>query len=156
MPPFRIQAALEEHAAVIQRLVVASSINPTGLDWQRFLLAVDETGKLIGCGQIKPHSDGSQELASIAVEPAWRGRGIARALIERLIAQADGPLYLMCQSSLGPLYEKFGFTRLAEDEMPKYFRRISKLAGVLEAVRAKGELLLIMRREKKRRLRQGR
>jgi N-acetylglutamate synthase-like GNAT family acetyltransferase len=147
MPPFRIQAALEEHAAAIQRLVVASGINPTGLDWQRFLLAVDETGKLIGCGQIKPHSDGSQELASIAVEPAWRGRGIARALIEHLIAQADGTLYLMCQSSLGPLYEKFGFTRLAEEEMPKYFRRISKLAGVLEAVRAKGELLLIMRRE---------
>jgi N-acetylglutamate synthase-like GNAT family acetyltransferase len=147
MASFHVHTATEAHAAAIQRLVLSSGINPTGLDWQRFLVALDETGKLIGCGQIKPHSDGSQELASIAVEPAWRGRGIARALIEHLIAQADGTLYLMCQSSLGPLYEKFGFTRLAEEEMPKYFRRISKLAGVLEAVRAKGELLLIMRRE---------
>ena len=28
------------------------------LDWHRFILAIDPFGKVIGCGQVKPHSDG--------------------------------------------------------------------------------------------------
>ena len=143
---YSIQAASEEHAKAIQRLVRNSGINPTALDWRRFLVALDEGGKLIGCGQVKAHADGSSELASIAVKAEWRRQGIGSALIERLIASQDGPLYLMCQSSLGPLYERFGFLRIEREEMPKYFRRVSRLAGVLDNLRAQGETLFIMRR----------
>lgn len=142
---YSLRAASEKHAKAIQGLVRSSGINPTALDWRRFLVALDEEGTLIGCGQVKAHADGSQELASIAVEPGWRGQGIGSALIERLIALRDGPLHLMCQSSLGPLYERFGFVRIEREEMPKYFRRVSQLAGVLDALRAQGETLLIMR-----------
>lgn len=143
---FTLQPAGQQHAAAIRQLVARSGINPTGLDWQRFLVALNEDGKLVGCGQIKPHRDGSQELASIAVEKAWRRQGIATAIVRRLIEGHDGDLYLMCQSSLGPLYESFGFHVIKEDEMPKYFRRVSKLANVLDALRRVGESLLIMRR----------
>ncbi len=86
-----------------------------------------------------------KSFASISVELSWRGQGIGSALIERLIALQDGPIHLMCQSSLGPLYERFGFVRIERDEMPKYFRRVSQLAGVLDSLRAQGETLLIMR-----------
>lgn len=143
---YSIQRASLEQANSIKTLVRSSGINPSGLDWQRFLVALDKDKNLIGCGQLKPHADGSMELASIAVEPKWRRRRVATAIIEGLLGEYDGPLYLMCQSSLGPLYEKFGFQSIGEHEMPKYFRRVRHLAGVLGALRDQGESLLIMRR----------
>ena len=56
--------------AAIKALIRAVNINPIGLKWQRFMVAVDENGRLIGCGQIKPHRDG----------PASFGRGNAAPL----------------------------------------------------------------------------
>lgn len=144
---YTLRSATEQDAAVIRKLVIQSQINPTGLDWRRFLVAVDSTGLIIGCGQIKPHRDGSQELASLVVAPSWRGKGVARALIERLITSHAGVLYLMCQSSLGPLYQKFGFYTLHEDQMPRYFRRVSKLVGLAEVLLQRGETLLVMCRD---------
>jgi N-acetylglutamate synthase-like GNAT family acetyltransferase len=145
-PAFSIQKAQSQHASQVGKLVRSSGINPTGLDWQRFLIAVTPEGDFIGCGQLKPHADGSVELASLAVNPAWRERGVARALIEALLAAHPGELYLMCQSSLGPMYEKFGFQAIGEKDMPTYFRRVSKLAGVLINLSRAGERLLVMHR----------
>ena len=145
-PAFSIQKAQAQHSAQIRELVRSSGINPTGLDWLRFLVAVTPEGDFIGCGQLKPHADGSLELASLAVSSAWRGRGVARAVIEALLAAHPGDLYLMCQSSLGPLYEKFGFHAVGEKQMPTYFRRVSKLAGVIVNLRKAGEKLLVMHR----------
>jgi N-acetylglutamate synthase-like GNAT family acetyltransferase len=144
---FRIQPAEHTHSAAIQALVRSSGINPTGLAWERFLVALDTAGELIGCVQIKPHRDGSRELASLAVAPQWQSQGVARALVEAILAQHPGTLYLMCQARLGVFYEKFGFSCIRVDEMSTYFRRISKLAGVVLAMRAAEEQLLIMRRD---------
>jgi N-acetylglutamate synthase-like GNAT family acetyltransferase len=99
------------------------------LSWPRFLVAESAAGQFIGCGQLKPHSDGSLELASLAVIPEWRGKGVARSLIQALMGKALRPLYLTCRGELGPFYAKFGFRVLRRDEMPPYFRRLSRLAG---------------------------
>ncbi len=112
------------------------------LDWRRFVVAVDEAGKMRGCGQLKPHGRDILELASIAVEPEHRGKGIARAIIEHLITQAPRPLYLMCRSDLGPFYERWNFQSIPLDEMPAYFRRLARLASLFMS---KGESLLVMR-----------
>jgi N-acetylglutamate synthase-like GNAT family acetyltransferase len=121
-------------------------INPTGLDWPRFVVAVSQNGEVIACGQVKPHRDGSRELASIVVHPDWRSKGLARAVIENLIAVDPGDLYLMCRAELGPLYEKFGFRALKTPEMPPYFRRISRLVGLIDSLRREGTSLLVMKR----------
>ena len=103
-------------------------INPTGLKWRHFLVAVSPENELIGCGQIKPHFDGSRELASIAVQERARGHGVARAVIQELLArEAIRPLYSMCRAHLEFLYEKFGFVSIAIDNMPFYFRLISRV-----------------------------
>ena len=100
---------------------------------------------MIACGQLKPHIDGSTEIASLAVQPDCRSQGIARAIIEKLMLDAPRPLYLMCRSELGLLYEKFDFYALQPEEMPPYFRRISKLASLVDILARDGTSLLVMR-----------
>ncbi len=143
---FALRRAEAGDAPAIRALVREGRINPFGLDWRRFVVAVTPSGEVIGCGQVKAHRDGSRELASIAVRRAYRGRGVARAIIERLLAENPPPLYLMCRASLGPFYEPFGFQAVAFEEMPPHFRRVVRLARWLRGLRGSGEALLVMRR----------
>jgi len=108
---------------------------------------VDAQEHVIGIGQLKPHGANADilELASIAVYPEYRGQGIARAVIEYLLQDSPRPLYLMCESSLGSLYEKFGFRGIPYEEMPRYFQRVSKLAGLATALARREERLLVMK-----------
>jgi N-acetylglutamate synthase-like GNAT family acetyltransferase len=102
---------------------------------------------VIGCGQVKPHRDGSCELASLVVTAEWRGRGVATAIVRHLVNAYTEDLYLMCRSSLRSFYERFGFRALQETEMPVYFRRINRLVSLVELLRKEGETLLVMKRE---------
>jgi hypothetical protein len=46
---------------------------------------------------------------------------------------------------LGELYEKFGFRILDRDEMPRYYRRLQRLAGLLMDLTRRKETLLVMK-----------
>jgi N-acetylglutamate synthase-like GNAT family acetyltransferase len=116
-----------------------------GLDWRRFVVAVNDRDEMLGCGQIKPHGQDVLELASIAVYPEHQGKGVARTIIEHLLRDSPRPLYLMCESALGPLYEKFGFREISYEDMPRYFQRISKLAGLVTTLAQREERLLVMK-----------
>ena len=139
-----LRPAVAAEAAAIRSLVYAARINPTGLDWKRFMVALSPDGVIVGCGQVKPHRDGSSELASIVTVPTWRGNGVARAIIEHLIDTHPGPLYLTCRLSLQPLYEKFGFHAIGEDEMPRYFRKLFRLAHLVGFIGLGKRRLLVM------------
>lgn len=140
-----VRPARETEAGQIRDLIHLVGINPMGLDWRRFVVAVNEQDEMIGCGQLKPHGQEVLELASIAVYPERQGKGVARAIIEQLLKDSPRPLYLMCQSSLGPFYERFGFRAVSYEEMPRYFQRMSKLAGLVTRLAQKAEHLLIMK-----------
>jgi N-acetylglutamate synthase-like GNAT family acetyltransferase len=144
---YKIRPALETESKQINDLIHLVGINPSGLDWKRFVVAVDEEGKVLSCGQLKPHTEGIVELASIATLPEHRGRGLAHAVMDDLLQKAPRPLYLMCIAHNGPMYEKLGFHTISVDEMPKYFRRIRKLFDVAEVFRKPDEELLIMKLE---------
>lgn len=116
------------------------------LDWHRFVLATDASGVVIGCGQVKPHSDGTAELASIAVLPEWRCIGVARKIIEYLLDQHPGQIYLTCRSPLGPMYQKFGFQAIQYAEMTPYFRRLSRIVAWIGKLVHHHDSMLVMRR----------
>jgi N-acetylglutamate synthase-like GNAT family acetyltransferase len=144
---FTIRQAGSDDYLAIRALIRSTGINPTGLDWHRFIIATDISGELVGCGQVKVHRDGSKELASIAVQPEWRGNGVAREIIDHLIMDHPGTLYLTCRASLGAFYEKFGFRNIDGSDMPPYFRRIHRLAGWLRWLPIMDEAMLVMGRD---------
>jgi len=145
MTNFTLRPARESESTQIKDLIHLAGINPMGLDWRRFVVAVDDWDQILGVGQIKSHGTEILELASIAVYPEYRGQGIASAIIEHLLKDSPRPLYLMCESSRGALYEKFGFMAITYDEMPRYFQRISKLAGLATTLAHRNERLLVMK-----------
>jgi amino-acid N-acetyltransferase len=143
---YTLRPATAADVATIRWIISLVQINPTSLNWRRFVLAVDRNGKVIGCGQVKPHGDGSLELASIAVLPDWRGKGIARTIIEHLLEQYPGQLHLTCRSQLGPMYQKFGFQVIRIPDMPPYFQRLSRLVALFNKFFHRSNHLLVMRR----------
>jgi N-acetylglutamate synthase-like GNAT family acetyltransferase len=140
-----IRSAHETESGAIKDLIHAVGINPVGLDWRRFIVAVDAEDQIIATGQIKPHGRDIHELASIAVMPGYRGQGLARAIIEALLKEGPRPLYLTCIASLEPLYQKFGFYSITYEEMPRYFQRISRLVGLVFLLASREEKLLVMK-----------
>jgi len=145
-PSISLRPATRSEADTIKQIISAVNINPMGLDWQRFILAIDPSGKVIGCGQIKPHAGGLLELASIAVLPDWRHKGIAHKIIESLISKQPGRLYLTCRSGLESFYRQFGFQVVPFSEMPPYYRRISRLVTLFIRLSRQEDRLLVMRR----------
>ena len=145
MTKINLRYAVAGDLAAIKALVRAARINPTGLKWPHFVIVENGLGEVIACGQIKPHRDGSHELASLVVDPQYRGQGIACSLVEYLTEIHEGELYLMCRASLGEFYEKLGFEVIAEPQMPPYFRKITRLASLVEILQKEGETLLVMR-----------
>jgi N-acetylglutamate synthase-like GNAT family acetyltransferase len=145
MDKFTLRPARESEQGQIKDLIHLVGINPMGLDWKRFVVAANDQDQIIGIGQIKPHGPEILELASIAVYPEHRGQGAGRAVIEYLLKDSPRPLYLMCESSNGPLYEKFGFREIPLDEMPRYFQRFSRLAGLAGMLARRDERLLVMK-----------
>jgi amino-acid N-acetyltransferase len=140
-----IRPARETESAQIRELIHLVEINPMDLDWKRFIVAVNDRDEMIGCGQLKPHGKEILELASVAVYPDHQGKGVARAIVEYLLKDSPRPLYLMCESSLGPFYEKFGFRGISYEEMPRYFQRVSKLVGLATTLAHREEHLLVMK-----------
>jgi len=133
MSHFSLRPAVESDARQIRDLIHRVGINPMDLNWRHFVVVEDADSQFMGCAQLKPHKDGSLELASLAVQEEFRKQGVARALIEHLLARSPRPLFLMCQPALVPFYEKFGFRAIGLKAMPPYFRKISRLIKVLVA-----------------------
>jgi N-acetylglutamate synthase-like GNAT family acetyltransferase len=144
-----IRPAVREDDRAIRALVRSEHLNPLGLDWRNFLVAEDSRRRIVGTGAVKTHGDGSRELASIAVAPDERGRGVAGAVIRKILAReastAPGrPLYLTCRRSMKGFYEKFGFREIGAGEMPPYFRRVYRLFSIVAgALQSKNRLTVM-------------
>jgi N-acetylglutamate synthase-like GNAT family acetyltransferase len=144
--PLIIRPASADDQFAITMIVRAALLNPSDLDWRRFLLA--QWGQdIVGVGQVKPHEDGSREVASIAVVPEWQGHSVGSALIRALLSRETGPTYLMCNAHRESYYQRFGFRRLERPAMPPYFRRFALLTPVIGLLSLNRMRLIVMGRD---------
>jgi amino-acid N-acetyltransferase len=130
---YTIRPANAADQSAIKAIVYAARLIPRDLDWRRFVVA-EEDGRIVGVGQVRPHNDGSRELASLAVVPERQAQGIGGALIRALLARESGAVYLMCMERLEPFYRRFGFRRLGRAELPSSFRFVGRFAPVFAVI----------------------
>jgi len=123
MDGITLRNAVAADQPAIRLNVVKNQLNPVDLRWQNFLVATNENGQFIGCGQIKHHGK-VQELASLVVIDSYQGQGISRHLMDALMTRAGRPLWLMCESPLVGYYEQYGFKEAIVSTLPNYFQMV--------------------------------
>lgn len=110
-------AALGE---IRRRVFIDEQSVPEALEWDGLdedavhVLASDGANQPIGCARLLPHG----KIGRMAVLPEWRGHGVGRTMLEKLIAlaraQGLSEISLSAQAHAIPFYEQAGFRVCSE------------------------------------------
>jgi GNAT superfamily N-acetyltransferase len=89
-------------------------------DLERDTIVIAELDRTrAGLGRLVPAGDGAYELGGMFVLDAFRGRGVARAIVDELIRRAgDADVYCVPFADLEELYAAAGFRRVPRDGAP--------------------------------------
>ncbi|GIT79773.1 N-acetylglutamate synthase [Leifsonia sp. LS1] len=84
---------------------------------QEFRVAEDADGRLVGCGALHVMWSDLGEVRTLAVSDEWLGRGVGRALLQRLEADARelGLSRLFCLTFEVGFFERNGFEDMGEE-----------------------------------------
>ena len=119
-----IHALLEEHLAEMRRISPPGSVHAMPIEALRgpgitFWTVWSDTD-LLGCGALKELDPAHGEIKSMRTALAHRGKGVARAMLEHIIAEARRRSYARLSLETGSmpnfeparrLYASFGFAR---------------------------------------------
>ena len=123
---FRIATSKED---ILKVMVVRGIvfIEEQGVDWEGEIDQYEDEslhvlgeidGQPVATGRLRNLPDGWTKLERIAVRPAWRGRGIAKGMVDFLLAEAakQGATRqkMHAQVYLEEFYNRFGFRREGE------------------------------------------
>jgi N-acetylglutamate synthase-like GNAT family acetyltransferase len=120
---FTIRPANQDEQWLIVRRILREGLDPTKLDWRRFVVAEARDGSILGFAQMKDLGQGVQEFGSLVVESHIRGQGVGGALLHFLVDGADKPVYLLCGERNVDYYRRFGFREIDAADMPVPLRR---------------------------------
>lgn len=132
----RLRPAVREDLAAIERLLTASKLPLDGVSEALPSFIVAESGsELVGVAGLEPCRENAL-LRSVAVAEDWRSRGLGRALVERVIAEAESrgvhALYLLTTTA-ERYFPSFGFRAVARDEVPADVRATKEFASACPA-----------------------
>jgi GNAT superfamily N-acetyltransferase len=115
-----IRAARTDEADWVNERYGEVRFIPSDLDRDTVLIA-ELDGEPAGLGRLVPAGEASFELGGMLVFERFRGRGVARALIDALVRRANGrAIYCIPFADLEPLYAAAGFER--SEDAPKTVR----------------------------------
>lgn len=122
MSTYEIRPATERDLSAIEALLQASDLPITGVrDSQCGFLVAESGGNIVGVVGMERRGKYGL-LRSTAVKPEWRGKRVARQLVERIIAQAESQgvnaLYLLTTTA-ERYFPGFGFAETTREVVPQ-------------------------------------
>ena len=132
----RVRSANPEDLAAVEALLVASGLPLAGVReaFPGFVVAV-HGDDVIGVAGLEVHGEHAL-LRSVAVATEWRGRGVGRALVERVIADATSrglqTIHLLTTTA-ERYFPSFGFTTVARSDVPATLREADEFVSACPA-----------------------
>jgi len=122
--------------AAIEQLLTASSLPLDGVREALPTFVVAQAGDdIVGVAGLEVCCDNAL-LRSVAVRPEWRSHGVGRALVTRVIAEAEAKgihaLYLLTTTA-ERYFPSFGFHEITRDEAPADVRATAEFTGACPA-----------------------
>ena len=87
-----VRKSRSEDLEQVRRLAESLDLDYPGLERDRIWVA-DDAGRVAGMVALMKHCD-SDELVALGVDPGHRSKGLGRRLVEALLAEAPGDVYL--------------------------------------------------------------
>lgn len=120
----------------VERLLTESSLPLDGVKEALPTFAVAELGDdLVGVAGLEICCDDAL-LRSVAVRPEWRSKGVGRALVTRVIADAEArglrALYLLTTTA-EHYFPSFGFSKITRDDVPDAVRETKEFTEACPA-----------------------
>lgn len=119
-----IRPARVEDLPDVERLLRASSLPVEGVAESLGSFVVAESaGAFVGVAGLEFAGENAL-LRSVAVDPAWRGHGVGRALVEYILARAEDRvcgLYLLTTTA-ERYFPSFGFATVTREAVPAGIR----------------------------------
>jgi len=132
----RLRAATDADLPAIERLLVASQLPLDGVrESLKSFVVAESGGDLVGVAGLEGCRENAL-LRSVAVADGWRSRGVGRALVERVIGEAESrgvhALYLLTTTA-ERWFPSFGFRAIARDAAPADIRATAEFQGACPA-----------------------
>jgi N-acetylglutamate synthase-like GNAT family acetyltransferase len=100
-----VRKARSEDLEKVRRLAESLDLDYPGLERDKIWVA-DEGGRVAGIVALMKHRD-SDELVALGVDPGLRSKGLGRRLVEALLAETPGDVYLA--TIIPGFFERRGF-----------------------------------------------
>ena len=131
-PAALVRPARSSDTPAIEQLLAGANLPLAGLaDALPGMVVADAEGAIVGTAALEVRGENAL-LRSVAVAPEWRSRGLGRALVARVIADAEArgldALYLLTTSA-ERYFPSFGFRATTRDAVPRELQATAEFSG---------------------------
>ncbi len=134
--PASMRPAQPKDIRAVQELLEQSGLPTAGVEeWLQHFLVADSDGEVVAVAGLELYG-GSALLRSVAVRPAWRGSGLGRQLVDRLVSEAQRQrvhdIYLLTTTA-EHYFPRLGFGCITRDDVPREVRGSVEFTGACPA-----------------------
>jgi amino-acid N-acetyltransferase len=132
-----LRSATPGDALSIRTLVRRERLNRFDLQVENFKVA-ELDGVVVGAVQIRKHGDGARELGSLVIAPGFRGKGLAAALINAVLEDEPGPVFMITGRNFVAHYGRWRFAIVEARAAPPSIRfnfRMGRFGRVMSLLR---------------------